>query len=216
MLNNAGIKNRYKLLLVVICLCLTVAVLCGRIFALLSDRAEEKDDAGSAGTVIVELIETAPFDTAIDGQFIDDKTFRGKSIGTLDTYIRAYLKPVVEAYDEELEEWILIPVSEKNIVLEITQAPQGPEGGSWVGADASGAVGAVFSESKFFYYTKILKTGEETTDLHVQIVEIDMPEPFLNMEIRYNLHVFIEGAQVKNSLWEKVFNIKNLPAGVES
>ena len=208
----AGIKSRNKPLFFVICICLTVFLLCGVVFALFSDFSGDPGGAGGAGSVIVELIEDAPFDNASESQFIDSKTFRGKSLGTLDTYIRAYLKPVVQAYDETAGEWILIPVSGSNIVLEITQPPSG---GGWVGADAEGAAVSDLSDAKFFYYTKILKTDEETTDLTVRIADINMPDRFLNMEIRYSLHVFIEGAQVKNSLWRKIFSIDNLPAGVE-
>ena len=208
-------KNRNKLLFSLICLGLAAAVLCGVLFAFFSDRSGEQSQTGGAGTVIVELIEEAPFDTAADSQFIDQKTFCGKSTGTLDAYIRAYLKPVVEAYDETTDEWILIPVSGNSIVLAITQSPP-EQGHEWVGADASGAAVMSLSDAKFFYYTKIMKTGEKTTDLHVQIVDIHMPEQFLNMKIRYNLHVFLEGAQVKNSLWRRIFSIESLPAGVES
>ena len=216
--NITGMKSRYKLLFVVICICLAVALLCGILFALFSDRPNEQNEAGGAGTVVVELIEKAPFDIATTSQFVDHKTFHGISTGTLDTYMRAYLKPVVEAYDETLGAWILIPVSGKGIKLKITENPPDghePEDGKWVGADADGKAIANLSDAKFFYYSKILEPGDETTDLNVQIVDINMPEQFLNMEIRYNLHVFIEGAQVKNSLWKKIFNIDNLPAGVE-
>ena len=220
MTRNAGIKSSHKRLLAVIFFGLTVAVLCGVALAFFSDRPDEQNKLGHAGTVVVQLIENAPFSDGTshpqEGQFIDHKTFRGKSVGTLDTYMRAYLKPVVEAYDEALSEWILIPISGSNIVLEITTpAPSEPEDGTWVGVDANGAA-TDLSNAKFFYYTKILQENDETTNLSVQIVDIIMPEPFLNMEIRYNLHVFIEGAQVKNGLWKKVFNIENLPVGVES
>ena len=203
----SSVKSRQKILLSVICLVLAVVVLCGIGIALFTDRPNEQNEEGGAGTVVVELIEENPFDTGTESQFIDHKTFSGKSVGTLDTYVRAYLKPVVEAYDETLEEWILIPVSGSDIVLKITQ----PNGNDWVGADASGVAVTDLSESKYFYYKEIMKTGDTTTDLNVQVVDIDMPEQFLNMEIRYNLHVVIEGAQVKNSLWKKVFNIESLP-----
>ena len=217
--NTAGVKNWYKLLLFAICISLTVAMLRGTLFAFFSDRPDDQNETDGAGTVIVELIEDAPFDTATERQFIDYKIFRGKSTGKLDTYIRAYLKPVVEAYDETLERWILVPVSGSNIKLQITEpAPDlgDTADGTWIGADANGVAVANLSDAKFFYYTKILKKDDFTTALQVQIIDIDMPEQFLNMEIRYNLHVFIEGAQVKNSLWAKVFNIENLPVGVES
>ena len=214
--NIANVKSHYKLLLYVICICITVAVPCGVVFALFSDRPDERNEEGGAGIVVVELIEEQPFDNAVESQFIDHKTFRGKSAGTSDTYMRAYLKPVVEAYDEVLEKWILISVSGSDIVLEITQAEPVTGGGIWIGADAAGNAVGDLSDAKVFYYSKILKTGEETTDLNVQIVDINIPEQFLNMEIRYNLNVFVEGAQVKNSLWKKIFNIYNLPAGVES
>jgi len=210
--NSTHSKNIYKLLFVVICLGLTVAVLCEIIFSAFSDRSYAPNETGDAGTVIVELIEESPFNTTSDdSRFVDNKTFKGKSTGTLDTYIRAYLKPVVEAYDEIQGKWILIPVSRNDIVLEITEATVG----SWVGTNAGNGVVPDLSDAKFFYYTKILKTDDETTDLKVQIVDINMPEQFLNMEIRYNLHVIIEGAQVKNSLWKKIFNIEALPLGVE-
>ena len=209
--NIASTKSRHKFLLSVICFGLTAAVLCGIVFALFSDRPDEQNETGGAGTVVVELIEKTPFDNATTSQFVDHKTFCGKSTGTLDTYMRAYLKPVVEAYDETLEEWILIPVSGNSIVLKITQDEPEPGDGRWIGANADGTAVADLSKAKFFYFSKILVTDDETTDLKVQIVNIDMPEQFLNMEIRYNLHVFIEGAQVKNGLWKKVFHIENLP-----
>ena len=209
--NSTGIKSRYKLLVVAVCFILTIGVLREPLFSLLSDRPDELSAEDAAGTVIVKLLEDDPFDVVeqLDkGYFIDHKTFRGQSVGTLDTYLRAYLKPVVEAYDEALDKWMLIPVSGENIKLEVTaEFP-----GDWVGTDEN--LGEL-SAAGFFYYTKILSFEETTTALHVQIVDINMPEQFLNMEIRYNLHVFIEGAQVKNSLWKKSFNIQDLPAGVE-
>ena len=207
---KSGGKSSYRLLVAMICVGLAVTVLCGMVLSFFSDRPGEVGETGSAGAVIVELIEDEPVDELDEIQFIDHKTFRGKSTGLSDTYIRAYLKPVVEAYDEALAEWILIPVSGDNIVLEITAAED-----KWVGADASGNAVNDLSKAKFFYYTEILEKNELTTDLKVQIIDINMPEPFLNMEIRYNLHVFVEGAQVKNSLWKKTFNIESLPDGVE-
>ena len=221
---RANTKTAPKLLAAVLLLGLTVAVLSGTMFALLSDRPDNQNADANAGTVIVKLIEDAPFGETTPpttppdgGHLIDHKTFRAQSLGSLDTYIRAYLKPVVEAFDEsrgENGEWILIPVSGNNIVLEVTALPAGPEDvnpGTWVGVDANGVLVGDLSKAKFFYYTKILGQNELTTDLRVQIVDIDMPEQFLNMEISYNLHVFIEGAQVKNSLWKKIFDIDALP-----
>ena len=193
-------KNIYKLLFAVICLGLTVAVLCEIIFSAFSDRSDTISETGDTGTVVVELIEEDPFNTTSDDpQFIDSKIFKGKSTGTMDTYIRAYLKPVVEAYDDIQGKWILILVSGSDIVLEITEVTAG----SWVGTDADGDIVDSLSKAKFFYYKEILKTGEETTDLKVQITDINMPEQFLNMEIRYNLHVIIEGAQVKTACGER-------------
>ena len=216
-------KNSAKrFLLSVVCLCVTFAVteLFSMAFGFFSDRANDLSQQGAAGTVIVQLLEEAPFDQAHESQFIDHKTFRGKSEGSLDTYIRAYLKPVVEAYDEDMGKWILVPVSGSNVVLKVYQDPLDPEDpdseyNTWIGADADGKAVADLSKAKYYYYAKILDPGEETTDLHVQIMDINMPQQFLNMDIRYNLHVFIEGAQVKNNLWMKIFNINNLPAGVE-
>ena len=218
--HKANRNSAKRLLLSVVCLVVTFALaeLFSMAFGFFSDRANDLSQQGAAGTVIVQLIEEDPFGFDIDdpsydseeSQFIDHKTFHGKSEGSLDTYIRAYLKPVVEAYDEDMEAWILVPVSGSNVKLEVTDVS-----GKWIGANVDGVRVSSLSDAKYYYFAKIMKTNDVTTDLHVQIVDIDMPDRFLNMEIRYNLHVFIEGAQTKNSLWMKIFDINDLPVGVE-
>ena len=219
MASRVSKNNIHRTPFTVICLALIAVVLCAAALAFFSDNTSEQAADAGAGTVIVKLVEEEPFDDKSthppEGWFIDHKTFRGQSLGMLDTYIRAYLKPVVEAYDETMEEWILIPVSGRDISLEVAAGLPASGEGTWVGTDLSGAKVADLSDALFFYYTKILREGELTTDLRVQIADINLPEQFLNMEIRYNLHVFIEGAQVKSSLWKKIFNIENLSAGVE-
>ena len=206
----AKLQSHQKILLTIFTLTLSLVLLLGAVQAFLSDRSAAIDTEGDAGTVTVTIIEAPPFDTSNQSEFIDHKIFRGKSLGTLATYVRAYLKPVVEAYDEQLGKWILIPISHENIQLEITQDSTA----SWIGADGNSVKVNNLSDAQYFYYYKSLTQGEETTDLKVQIVDIDMPERFLNMEIRYNLHVFLEGAQAKGDLWRIVFDITQLPVGV--
>ena len=210
MSRNAYLKSHHKMLLTIFSLILAIVMLIGAVQAFLSDHSSAIDTEGYAGTVTVTIIEAPPFDTSNQIEFIDQKTFRGKSLGTLDTYLRAYLKPIVEAYDEQMGKWILIPISNANIKLEVTQDSTA----SWIGTDAQSITVNNLSEAKYFYYYKPLTQGEETTDLKVQIIDIDMPKQFLNMEIRYNLHVFLEGAQVKSDLWRIVYDITRLPVGV--
>ena len=201
-----------KYLFAITCIVLAVLAIIFTTLSFFSDIQKDKI-ADIAGTVKVQLIENDPFDATVhpeEGYFIDSKNFRAKSQGTLDTYVRAYLKPVVEAYDENSEKWILISVSSKDIVLEITDP-----GNNWIGADVDGVKVSKLSDAKYYYYKKIMQEDDETSDLKVQIVDIQIPDQFVNMNIRYNLHVYVEGAQVSNSMWKSIFNIGNLPSGVE-
>ena len=176
---------------------LTIAffVICGGIYALLSDKAVAEPDI-QAGTVLVKLEEDAPFNNlgaiSEEGAETDEKTFRAISICTIDTYVRARIIPVIEKYDSEEECYVVIPIDINDVNLNV-YAPD------WTYSNG------------YYYYNYILEAGTTSEDINVTVTSIGGDEDFQDIDVRVTLRVELEASQIRNDLWKQIFNIETLP-----
>ena len=151
------------------------------------------------GTLSVVLEEDAPFDNPgiipPEGSDVLIKTFRAVSEGNQSAYVRAELIPIVEIYDEELEEYVAINIDQSLVILDVECDDWIPSGGH-------------------YYYKYILKEGESSEDVKVTFMGFDSDINYSNIDIRVTVRVELESAQIYNDAWKRIFSIEHLPKGV--
>lgn len=140
----------------VVYLSLAFLLVCGGIYALFSDRAVAETNL-QAGTVLVKLEEDSPFDDLgsilEEGAETSEKTFRGVSVCTLDTYVRAKIIPVIEQYNEEEDCYVVIPIDINDVTLSVDAL-------DWTYSDG------------YYYYNYILEPENSTSDVIVTVASI--------------------------------------------
>ena len=151
---------------------------------------------GRSGVVNIKLHEN--FGTYTDGvtgtavQNTNEKTFWVENIGNKRCYVRVRLETAVET-----EEGDPVAVPQDSIQYTIN-APGWIDGGDG-----------------YWYYSKILAPGELTSKfyvLDVQLVNVipsDAGTPVLRMDVHH------EAAQATHELYKTIWNITDLPPGVE-
>lgn len=153
---------------------------------------------------------TTPDDETYDEFGISKKTksIHGESVAELNAYVRVRLIPIVEYFVEDNEnpgegEWITAPVSQDKFVINVT-------GDTWT------------KSGDYWYYKKILKGLQNaegpyvTDDMNLSWQVAEIPSEIASYPIRTNVRVLLEYAQTTNDMWKELFQIEQLPQGVQT
>jgi hypothetical protein len=167
-----------------------------------------KDDAANiqVGEIEVVLEEDWPDDVTEFGIERNQKKVWGRSTGDKKAYVRMRFVPVVEYYYVEkddndnitLAEWRTAPIPQENIRVKVKNASD------WV------------LQGNYYYYKSILNPGETTSKIDIEWEVYEMPSEIARYEkIRTDVRVILEYAQTTNDAWKELFQIEDLPSGVE-
>ena len=197
-----GKNSRINLTIIIIALIASFVLLISSTLAIFSAQAEDilKANIGKIGVILIEdYPETDEF-----GAEISKKYVKGRSIEDIDTYVRIKYIPVVEFYDQETndqqeQEWVwkTAAIDESKIKV------------NCIGED-------FIEQNGYWYYKKILHPQEETTNLEIQWEILELPLELTEYKIRTNIKVILEYSQASNDAWKNIFNIENMPEGVET
>lgn len=199
---NKIFKN--KKIIVLFILLLIIAILVPMGFALFSDVEQAEKDV-KIGKVEVVLVEDPEWEENEDEFGIEKytKAVKGVSNADGDAYVRIRCIPIVEYYKKDANsedgQWITAPVSQNNITVAINAE-------NWVKDE----------NEDYWYYTKVLKEiKEETDEINIDWQIRELPSEITGNEIRADVRVILEYAQASNNMWKEIFQIEDLPAGVE-
>ena len=201
--------NRVKISIVA-AIIVAIAILIPIGFALFSDK-ENKQSEIRIGTIQVDLVEDWPDRgdtiTTDDDQTetydefgISKKTKQvwGESKGNLDAYVRIRCIPVVE-YNNRKDgtgDWVTVPVAQGDIVVTVT-------GADWI------------QQGDYWYYKNILKPTTDTSKMQIGWNITELPSELEGYAVRTDVRVILEYAQTTNDKWKDLFQIENLPEGVQ-
>ena len=136
----------------------------------------------------------------------NQKKVWGRSTGDKKAYVRMRFVPIVEYYYVEkddndnitLAEWRTAPIPQENIRVKVKNASD------WV------------LQGNYYYYKSILNPGETTSKIDIEWEVYEMPSEIARYEkIRTDVRVILEYAQTTNDAWKELFQIEDLPSGVE-
>ncbi|MBQ8379457.1 MAG: hypothetical protein IJX34_01420 [Clostridia bacterium] len=172
------------------------------VFALFTSRQEETAKI-NIGNLDVILVEDWPDDVPEIGIERNSKTVKGESVAEKKAYVRMRFIPVVEYYYEaeedgnQIAEWRTAPISQNYIKLTIDEKD------NWV------------KQGEYYYYKRILNSKESTTDIDLSWEIVEIPGEIKDYKIRTDVRVLLEYSQVSNEVWKTIFQIEDLPEGVE-
>lgn len=128
----------------------------------------------------------------------DKKTFWAEAKGNKRCYVRAKLITSFEWYNEVTAKWEPASIPQEAISYTVN-APL------WIEQDG------------YWYYSKILYPGDLTTKFQVLDVKLtsSVPTFYRDKKLVYRMDVELESSQITHELYKKVFNITDLPPGVE-
>jgi len=184
-----------------VALCLSIGIAYAFFFA----SAPEQTVDAQTGIVQVQLREDFPVTDDLGASIETTKTFSGENTGTVMAYVRARVFPSpeyhfigVDGSGASIDEWraLALPISAFTIT---TTSPAWVDGGDG-----------------FLYYSKILDPGAVSTNVTVTLVVNDPSQLPAGLDIRLNVRVTLESAQVTNDAYKTVFGIPSLPNGVET
>lgn len=201
-------KNKNKIAI----LCTTAAVLllgtASFMAFFISDKAAQTDMP--TGIVNVDLVEDFTGSnggneegTDPDGEGLENatKVIKGHNTGTQPAYVRVKIFPVVETL--QFGNWYV----------------NGGISTSYIKYDISNS-GWTYNESDgYYYYNKILNATEETSEITVKNLRLEMPDEIASIyqydTLRVNMLVQLESTQSSNELWKINWGIDSLPSSVE-
>ena len=199
-------KNNSKKIIIACAIFATIMiVVSGFVMALFTARQEETKRI-SIGNLDVILEEDQEWEETEDPNGIEKytKNVKGKSVAEKKAYVRMRFIPVVEYYYEaeengtQVAEWRVAPISQEYIKVTVDTHDK------WV------------KQGDYYYYTKILNPRETTDAMDVSWQIIEIPAPVAQYEkIRTDVRVLLEYSQTGNEIWKEIFQIDNLPEGVE-
>jgi len=203
---NITIKNKKVIILIAILLLLITIISVFTAYSLFSDVKGEEEKL-KIGKVEVILKEDSPWEENEDEFGVENvytKTVRGVSVAEQDAYVRIRCIPVVEYYMQNINagetaengEWITAPVSQDDITLAINSE-------NWI------------QDGEYWYYKNILHGSEETEELNIDWQVLEVPSEISFYPIRTDVRVILEYSQASNNMWKDIFQIEELPEGVE-
>ncbi|MBR3673090.1 MAG: hypothetical protein IKN65_02190 [Clostridia bacterium] len=205
-------KNVKLIVLIALLIALIVLIPIG--YALFSDRDKESTQT-EIGRIEVELKEDWPEPGETDpltGDQYDEfglkknaKKIWGHSVGNLPAYVRIRCIPIVE-YNTDKEngqgEWVTAPVPQENIIVTIDSKNDNQED-TWI------------SSGNYWYYNRILPAGEDTSKMSISWQIDELPSELEGYKVRADVRVILEYAQTTNDKWKEIFQIDDLPDGVQ-
>lgn len=215
------ISNKSLKLAIIATLLVALVILIPIGYALFSDRDKDQT-ATKIGKIEVILKEDWPErgetygdnDNPYDEFGIEKNTKKiwGRSTGDLPAYVRVRCIPVVEYYVEATPatdetpateaKWVTAPVPQESV--EVTINPVDNEGTTnWV------------KDGEYWYYKNILPAGEDTKTMSINWQIAELPAGLSGKRIRADVKVILEYAQTTHDMWKDLFQINDLPQGVE-
>lgn len=195
-------NKRKKVIITCAIISVIIIVVSTIVLALFTARQEETAKI-NIGNLDVILVEDWPDDVPETGLERNSKTVKGESVAEKKAYVRMRFIPVVEYYYEaeedgnKIAEWRTAPISQEYIRLTIDGKDD------WV------------KQGDYYYYKKILNSKESTTDLDLSWEIIEIPSTVAKYQIRTDVRVLLEYSQISNEIWKNIFQIEDLPEGVE-
>lgn len=174
--------------------------------------ATEQDSATiDIGEINVVLEEDWPENVSEFGIERSQKKVWGESTGDKKAYVRMKFVPVVQYFVQEKdneqnvisEEWKTAPIAQEDINISLSNDE------NWI------------LQGDYYYYKKILNPGETTDKIDLSWEVYEMPSVVAGYQdddgkgIRTDVRVILEYAQATNDAWKEIFQIENLPGGVE-
>ncbi len=196
--------NKKKKIGIVVAILAILIILSSIVFALFSAK-QKKNAKINIGKIEVVLVEDWPDSEEVPeiGLKRNDKTVKGKSVADKKAYVRMRFIPIVEYHftgtekGQEIDEWRTIAVPQEDIKLEFE------DGGNWI------------RQGEYYYYKNILDPYQTTEDLKVSWEILEVPSTVTRYELRTDVRVLLEYSQVSNEAWKEIFQIEDLPNGVE-
>ena len=215
------ISNKSLKLAIIATLFITLVILIPIGYALFSDRDKDQT-ATKIGKIEVILKEDWPDrgkpygeqDNPYDEFGIEknEKTIWGRSTGDLPAYVRVRCIPVVEYYVEATAatdetpateaHWVTAPVPQESVEVTI-DAKGNNEEANWI------------KDGEYWYYKNILPAGEDTETMSINWQITELPAGLSGKQIRADVKVILEYAQTTHDMWKELFQINDLPQGVE-
>ncbi len=173
------------------------------VLALFTSKQEEtaKINIGNLDVILEE--DWSPEEVPEIGIERNTKTVWGKSVADKKSYVRMRFIPVIEYYYEaeengtQIAEWRTAPISQSYIKLTVDTHD------NWV------------KQGEYYYYKRILNPKEVTESLNLSWEIVEVPSTIKDYKIRTDVRVVLEYSQVSNEVWKTIFQIDNLPEGVE-
>lgn len=185
-------------------------------FAIFANR-QKAETSIQTGKIDVKLVETfegddydpddpphrTPDDDPYEGPGLSGavKTVKGVNEGTQPAYVRVRIFPSIETQLPD-GTWAVhggIPVQRINYVHEYDGWVDGGDG--------------------YWYYTRILKPGEETSAMVIKELTVDLTEDeqaaYGEDILRVDVLIRLESTQASNELWKINWGIDKLPGAVE-
>lgn len=212
-------RTTRKTIIAVVSVVVVLAVIATASFFAIFANRQKAETSIQTGKIDVKLVETfegsdydpddPPFrvpeddDEPYEGPGLSGavKTIKGVNEGTQPAYVRVRIFPSIETLLSD-GTWAVhggIPVQRINYVHEYDGWVDGGDG--------------------YWYYTRILKPGEETSVMVIKELTVDLTEDEIaaygNDMLRVDVLVRLESTQASNELWKINWNIDKLPAAVE-
>lgn len=205
------LKISNKTLIIILSVLVVFFAVLGIAWALLSDK-EEGNSQIQIGKINVDLLEDWPEqgepvspdtpDIKYDEFGIRryEKNIQGHSTGDIPAYVRIRCIPIVQYYYVEegstTGNWITASIEQEDIVIHVN-------GDKWV------------RNGDYYYYKEILNKDEKTDILNIDWQLSELPATIQEYDIRTDVKVILEYAQTANNVWKEVFQINELPEGIE-
>lgn len=211
-LKVASSKNIKLVIISILLILLVILIPIG--YALFSDK--DKAIGGTEiGKIEVELKEDWPERGETDpltGEQYDEygltkssKRIWGHSTGNLPAYVRVRCIPIVE-YNTDKEngqgDWVTIPVPQENIVVTVDSKNEEQQD-TWI------------KSGDYWYYNTILPVGEDTSKMSISWQINELPSEVQGYKVRADVKVILEYAQTTHDMWKEIFQINDLPDGVQ-
>ena len=196
-------KNKKKIIIASVIVVLIICITSTIAFALFSSRQEELARI-NIGNLDVVLEEDWPDDVSEEGIDRNTKKVKGTSVADKKAYVRLRFIPVVEYFFEgeengqQVAEWRTAPIAQEYIKIKVENNQ------NWI------------KQGEYYYYKKILKPRKSTEELSLSWEILEIPSTIARFDkIRTDVRVLLEYSQVSNEVWKDIFQINDLPQGVE-
>ncbi|MBE5965123.1 MAG: hypothetical protein E7252_09450 [Lachnospira sp.] len=183
-----------------------IAMLIVAVFVVYALFTSKEEDTAKiyVGNLEVILQEDWPKDVPETGIERNNKKVWGESVADKKAYVRMRFIPVVNYQfvgtedGVEISEWRTAPIPQEDIRVTIA------DNENWV------------KQGDYYYYKKILQPRETTDKLDVSWEVLELPSTLTKFEnLRVDVRVLLEYSQTSNEVWKDIFQIDDLPAGVE-